>query len=314
MLEKPKEGSKEDRQKPRTQGRVFPMTHRDAHATSDVVTGILRIHTLFARALIDPSSTHSFVSLSFVGLLGMHTSAMDFDLIVATPIGDSIMTSRMLKNFPVMIGYRDMLVYLVLLDIQDFDVILGMDWLATYHASIECFGKWVTFSIPGEPEFSFKGKQVDKPLHVVLDLRANSLLRKGCQGFLDYMVSNANGVSLEDIPIARDFLDVFPDDLLDLPPEIEVEFTIDLVLGTNPIFKAPYRMAPIELKELKVQLQELLDKGFIRPSVSPWGAPMLFVKKNDGSMRLCIYYRELNKVIVRNKYPLPQINDLFDQL
>ena len=93
-----------------------------------------------------------------------------------------------------------------------------------------------------------------------------------------------------------------------------MEFTIDLAPRTIPISKAPYRMAPMELKELKIQLQELLDKGFIRPSVSPWGAPILFVKKKDGSMRLCIDYKELNKVTMRNNYPLPRIDDLFDQL
>nr|GFD02972.1 RNA-directed DNA polymerase [Tanacetum cinerariifolium] len=82
----------------------------------------------------------------------------------------------------------------------------------------------------------------------------------------------------------------------------------------EPISKAPYRMAPIELKGLKDQLQELLERGFIRPSVSPWGAPVLFVKKNDGSMRLCINYRELNKITIRNRYPLPRIDDLFDKL
>ena len=119
---------------------------------------------------------------------------------------------------------------------------------------------------------------------------------------------------MEDIAIVRDYPDVFPDDLLGLPPEREVEFIIDLALETTPISKAPYRMTPIEFKELKIQLQELLDKGFIRPSVSPWGAPILFVKKKDGSMRLYIDYRELNKVTVRNKYPLPWIDDLFDQL
>ena len=108
--------------------------------------------------------------------------------------------------------------------------------------------------------------------------------------------------------------DVFPKDLHGLPPEMEVEFTIDLAPGTAPISKAPYRMAPLELKEFKIQLHKLLDKGFIRPSVSPWGAPVLFVKKKDGSMRLCIDYRDLNKVMVRNKYPLPRIDDLFYQL
>nr|GEV76960.1 hypothetical protein [Tanacetum cinerariifolium] len=107
---------------------------------------------------------------------------------------------------------------------------------------------------------------------------------------------------------------VFPDELPGIPPVREVEFNIDLILGSEPISKAPYRMAPIELKELKDQLQELLERGFIRPSVSPWGAPVLFVKKKDGSMRLCIDYRELNKITIRNRYPLPRIDDLFDQL
>ncbi|WJZ84253.1 hypothetical protein VitviT2T_003866 [Vitis vinifera] len=170
------------------------------------------------------------------------------------------------------------------------------------------------FSIPYQPDFSFEGKHVDKPLRMISTLRASSLLKRGCQGFLAYVVNEENDLKLEDIPIVRDYLDVFLEDLPGLPPEREVEFTIDVAPGTTSISKAPYRMAPLELKELKIQLQELLDKGFIRPSVSPWGAPVLFVKKNDGSMRLCIDYRELNKVTVRNKYPLPRIDDLFDQL
>nr|GFA03416.1 reverse transcriptase [Tanacetum cinerariifolium] len=108
--------------------------------------------------------------------------------------------------------------------------------------------------------------------------------------------------------------DVFPDELPGIPPVREVKFSIELILGSEPISKAPYRMAPIELKELKDQLQELLERGFIHPSVSPWGATVLFVKKKDGSMRLCIDYRELNKITIRNRYPLPRIDDLFDQL
>ena len=114
--------------------------------------------------------------------------------------------------------------------------------------------------------------------------------------------------------VVQDFLDVFQENLQSLPPVREIDFAIDLVLGTAPIFEIPYRMAPAELKELKTQLQELLGKGFVRPSFSPWGAPVLFVKKKDGTMRLCIDYRELNKVTIRNKYPLPRIDDLFDQL
>ena len=119
-------------------------------------------------------------------------------------------------------------------------------------------------------------------------------------------------LKLDDIPVVREFSDVFLKDLPGIPIDREIEFSIDLLPGTSPISKAPYRMALTKLKELKEQLQELLEKGFIRPSASPWGAPVLFMKKKDGTMRLCINYRELNQVTVRNKYPLPRIDDLFD--
>ena len=112
----------------------------------------------------------------------------------------------------------------------------------------------------------------------------------------------------------NEFFDVFPEDLHGLPPDREIEFEIELAPGTKPISIASYRMAPAELKELKVQMEELLSKGFVKTSTSPWGAPVLFVKKKDGSLRLCIDYRQLNKVTIRNQYPLPRIDDLFDQL
>ena len=146
-------------------------------------------------------------------------------------------------------------------------------------------------------------------------ISARCLLQKGCKGYLAHVVdTHSSEVRLEDVPVVRDFLDVFLDDLLGLPPEREINFPIDLVPGTAPISLPPYRMAPAELKELKTQLQELVDRGFIRPSISPWGAPVLFVKKKDDTWRLCIDYRQLNKVTIRNKYPLPRIDDLFDQL
>ncbi|GKC15537.1 putative reverse transcriptase domain-containing protein [Tanacetum coccineum] len=110
------------------------------------------------------------------------------------------------------------------------------------------------------------------------------------------------------------FVDVFPEDLSGLPPQRQVEFRIDLVPGATPVAKSPYRLAPSEMQELSAQLQELQDKGFIRPSHSPWGAPVLFVKKKDGALRMCIDYRELNKLTIKNRYPLPRIDDLFDQL
>ena len=119
---------------------------------------------------------------------------------------------------------------------------------------------------------------------------------------------------MENIIVVKDFLDVFPEELLGITPEREVDISIEILLGTTPISRAPYRMAPIELKAIKIQLQELLDKGFIRPSVSPWGAPILFMKKKDGTLWMCIDYRQINKVKVKNKFPLPRIEDLFDQL
>jgi len=120
--------------------------------------------------------------------------------------------------------------------------------------------------------------------------------------------------SIKEVPIVSNFASVFPAELPGLPPTREVEFQIELLPGAAPVAKAPYRLAPSEMKELMNQVQELLDKGFIRPSVSPWGAPVLFVKKKDGTLRMCINYRELNKVTVKNRYPLPRIDDLFDQL
>ena len=116
---------------------------------------------------------------------------------------------------------------------------------------------------------------------------------------------------MEKIPIVREFPDVFPEELPGIPLERQLDLSIEIVPGIAPVSRAPYRMAPAELKELKVQLQELLDKGFIRPSVSPWGAPVLFVKKKDDTLRMCIDYSHINKVTVKSKYTLPRIKDLF---
>ncbi|GJU94194.1 putative reverse transcriptase domain-containing protein [Tanacetum coccineum] len=142
---------------------------------------------------------------------------------------------------------------------------------------------------------------------------------KGCPVFLVNVTTKETEHKLEkkrlkDISIVQDFPDVFPEDLSGLPPTRQVEFQIDLIPGAAPVARAPYRLAPSEMKELSEQLKELSDKGFIRPSSSPWGAPVLFVKKKDGSFRMCIDYRELNKLTVKNRYPLPRIDDLFDQL
>ncbi|GJT49804.1 putative reverse transcriptase domain-containing protein [Tanacetum coccineum] len=156
-------------------------------------------------------------------------------------------------------------------------------------------------------------------LTVISCSKAQEYMAKGCQVFLAQISTKkeedkSEGKQIKDVPIVRDFPEVFPEDLPGLPPARPVEFQIDLILGAAPVARAPYRLAPSKMKELSEQLQELSDKGFIRPSSSPWGAPVLFVKKKDGSFRMCIDYRELNKLTVKNRYPLPRIDDLFDQL
>ncbi|GKB08179.1 putative reverse transcriptase domain-containing protein [Tanacetum coccineum] len=156
-------------------------------------------------------------------------------------------------------------------------------------------------------------------LNIISCTKTQKYLLKGFHVFLAHITTKkaedkSGEKRLENIPIVRDFPEVFPDYLPSIPPAQQVEFQIDLVPGAAPVARAPYRLAPSEMKELSDQLQELSDKGFIRPSSSPWGAPVLFVKKNDRSFWMCINYRELNKLTVKNYYPLPRIDDLFYQL
>ncbi|KAG8474941.1 hypothetical protein CXB51_031650 [Gossypium anomalum] len=164
-------------------------------------------------------------------------------------------------------------------------------------------------------EIMMIGERRDYLSNVISALRAEKWIRKGCEAYLAFVSqTDEEGLTVDKVRTVKEFQDVFPDELPGLPPNREVEFGIDLLPGTAPVSIAPYRMAPKELVELKAQIQELLDRGFIRPSVSPWGAPVLFVKKKDGTMRMCIDYRQLNKLTIKNKYPLPRIDDLFDQL
>nr|GEV02874.1 putative reverse transcriptase domain-containing protein [Tanacetum cinerariifolium] len=156
-------------------------------------------------------------------------------------------------------------------------------------------------------------------LNIISCTKTQRYFLKGCPIFLAHIITKENEDKskekrLEDVPIVQDYLEVFPEDLPGIPPTRQVEFQIDLVPGTAPVARPPYRLAPSEMKELSDQLKELGDKVFIRPSSSPWGAPVLFVKKKDGSFRMCINYQELNKLTVKNRYPLPRIDDLFDQL
>ncbi|GJU32429.1 putative reverse transcriptase domain-containing protein [Tanacetum coccineum] len=156
-------------------------------------------------------------------------------------------------------------------------------------------------------------------LNIISCTKTQKYMEKGCQFYQEQVTSKKNEDKseekrLEDVSIIQEFPEVFQEELPGLPPAQQVEFQIDLVPGAAPVARALYRLAPAELQELSTQLQELSDRGFIRPSSSPWGAPVLFVKKKDGSFRMCIDYRKLNRLTVKNRYPLPRIDDLFDQL
>ncbi|KAJ9536729.1 hypothetical protein OSB04_un000114 [Centaurea solstitialis] len=190
-----------------------------------------------------------------------------------------------------------------------------MDWMSNHQATICCAEKIVRLALPDGSVLEVHGEKPKKDIKLVSFMKMRSHLRKECVAFMAHVVDKkAEEKSLQDIPVVREFPEVFPEELPGLPPPRQVEFHIDLIPGAGPIAKSPYRLAPSEMQELSNQLQELLDKGFIRPSSSPWGAPVLFVKKKDGSFRMCIDYRELNKITIKNRYPLPRIDDLFDQL
>ncbi|KAL0537623.1 hypothetical protein IC582_026606 [Cucumis melo] len=297
------------------QGRVFATNKTEAEKAGTVVTGTLPVLGHYALVLFDSGSSHSFISSTFVSHARLEVEPLQHVLSVSTPSGECMLSKEKVKTCQIEIAGHVIEVTLLVLDMLDFDVILGMDWLAANHASIDCSRKEVTFNPPSRASFKFKGEGSRSLPQVISAIRASKLLSQGTWGILASVVDTREvDVSLSSEPVVRDYPDVFPEELPGLPPHREVEFAIELEPGTVPIIRAPYRMAPAELKELKVQLQELLDKGFIRPSVSPWGAPVLFVKKKDGSMRLCIDYRELNKVTVKNRYPLPRIDDLFDQI
>ncbi|GKD20961.1 hypothetical protein Tco_1222664 [Tanacetum coccineum] len=157
-------------------------------------------------------------------------------------------------------------------------------------------------------------------LNIISCTKTQRYLLKGCHVFFlaHITIKEAKDKSkekrLKDVPIVRGFLEVFREDLPGIPPARQVKFRIDLIPGAAPIAWALYQLAPFEMKELSEQLQELSNKGFIRPSSSPWGASVLFVKKKDGSFQMCIDYRELNKLTVKNRYLLLRIDDLFNQL
>jgi hypothetical protein len=185
------------------------------------------------------------------------------------------------------------LVELIILESSGIDVILGINYLTNYDGVISCAKRMVTLTSP-------QGERIDVNVSMLAAAEAT--------------VNQLEEKSLEHIRIVCEYPDVFSEKLPGMPPDHDIEFSIELLPGTAPISKRAYKMDVKDLTELKKQIEELLEKGFIRPSLSPWGAPVLFVNKKDGSRRMCVDYRSLNEVTIKNKYLLPRIEDLFDQM
>jgi hypothetical protein len=177
-------------------------------------------------------------------------------------------------------------------------VILGMDWLSKHNRLIDYAKKVVRLTPRSGKELEYVAE------NLVTDKAASNRI----------VLNLLDAASTLDIRTVSEYPDDFPEELPGMPPNCEIEFVIELVPGIAPIFKRPYRMAANQLAKLKEQLQELLYEGYIHPSASPWGAPVIFVPKKDGTQRMCVDYRSLNEVTNKNKYPLPRIDDLFDQL
>jgi hypothetical protein len=211
---------------------------------------------------------------------------------IATPRG-RVATYQLNRQVPIKLGSIIFRTTLLIMGLESMDIILGTDWLSWHHALIYVAARAI---------------EIHSPICGEITLY---LPNQGCTHFYALTVVES---PVERIPVVCEYPDVFPYELPGMPPDRDIEFAIELQLGIAPISKRPYRMPPAELAELKKQLQELLDKGVHSPSTSPWGCPALFVKKKDESLRLCVDYRPLNAVTVKNKYPLPRIDVLFDQL
>ncbi|GJW59469.1 putative reverse transcriptase domain-containing protein [Tanacetum coccineum] len=302
--------------------KVYVVGNAGTNPDSNIITGTFLLNERYASILFDTGADRSFVSTTFSSLIDITPTTLDHYYDVELADGKIIGINTIIRGCTLNFLDHPFNINLMPVELGSFDVIIGMDWLSKYHAVIDCAEKIVripwgneTLIVHGDRSNQGNGTR----LNIISCTKTHKYLLKGHNVFLAHVTTKetedkSGEKRLEDVPIVRDFPEVFPKDFLGLPPTRQVEFQIDLMPSVAPVARAPYQLSPSEMKELSEQLQELSDKGFIRPSSSPWGAPVLFVKKKDGSFRMCIDYRELNKLTVKNRYPLPRIDDLFDQL
>jgi hypothetical protein len=274
------------------QGRVNFTALTDLPEGAPILTGLFSICNQPAVVLFDSGSSHSFIASQYAARDSLPLLQTSQQYLISTP-GGKVTSNQIARQVPLQMGSKLIPTDLITLSLQGIDVILGVNWMTQHHVVLDLSSRSVEIDSP-----TCGSALLYLPWHDCITLSA-------------FAVSETQ---LSAIPVVREYPDVFPEDLPGMPPDRAVEFVIELQPGTAPISRPPYRMPPNELAELKVQLQELLDKGFIRPSASPWGCPALFVKKKDDTLRMCVDYRPLNAVTVKNKYPLPRIDLLFDQL
>jgi hypothetical protein len=253
----------------------------DDQAAPDIIIGMILVNNNNAIVLFDSRTSHSFVATNFVQKHNLPLSMLKNQMIVSSPGGDMHARHVCPKASILIRGEGvEFLANLIVLESKGIDMILRMDGLSKHNGMINCAKKAVRLTASSGKELEYV---VEK---LVTDKAASNRI----------MLNQLDFVSTMDVRTISKFLDVFLEELPGMPLDREIEFVIELVPGTAPIFKRPYRMATNQLAELKEQLKELLDKGYIRPSASPWGAPIIFVPKKDGTQRLCMDYYSLNEV------------------
>jgi hypothetical protein len=274
-------------------GRIYYTQVATTPEGEPIMMGTFFVANHPAVILFDSGASHTFISKKFVEKYCIPCIESREWFIIHSPEGQ-IFTKEVAFHVPVTLAERDFPTNMIVLKGQDIDVIMGMNWLAQHKAILNTDLRTIRLSYGHEEVL----------LSIPVAIPAKPFGR----------VYEAIIPKIQDIPVVCEFSDVFPEDLPGLPLERDVEFVIELKPGTTPISRRSYRMPPNELAELKTQLQYLLEKGFIRPSSSPWGCPAIFVKKKDQTLRMCVDYKPLNEVTIKNKYPLPLIDISFDQL
>ncbi|XP_074328388.1 uncharacterized protein LOC141666296 [Apium graveolens] len=253
--------------------RTFNMTMKDAVRNTNVIASTLLLNSNPANVLFDFGATKSFVSKEFAEKLDLKVEPLKESLQVEIANQEIIPVNQVYANCNLELGGVRYPVDLIPFRLGEFDVISGMDWLSRNHAKIDCEGKKVKLKTPSGKNIIIKRQRQTKKFLTMVQTKR--LLRQGYEAYLAHVVDTKRETpEIHTIPVVNEFEDVFPKDLPGLPSDREIEFAIDLAPDTTPVSKAPYRLAPVEMKELDDQLQDLLDKGMIRPSVSPWGAPV----------------------------------------